>query len=607
MPTVNVNRDALFKAIGQTFTDEEFDNLCFEFGIELDEVTCEKEMYENEQQKEGTNLSTDIIYKIEVGANRYDLLCVEGLALALRIFLKKEKMPVIKPLNVLPENERQLIVYDSVNEVRKVGLSAILRNITFTDDTLRGFMDLQEKLHNNICRGRKLVSMGTHDLDTVKGPFYYRALDPEHIHFVPLNREEEVNGDGMMAILKDDPKLNKYLYLLDGCEKYPVMMDSNGVIMSVPPIINSQHTKMTINTKNVLLDVTGLDLTKCEIVLNTLIAMFSYYCKDQFTVEEVKVVRASTGESKVYPDLTPRVFKADVNYLRTISGISDISTQEIVNLLERMELSGKIINENELEVTAPITRSDILHPCDIAEDLSISYGYNNIKKQLVGTKTDGLKQPYNKLTDLFRKEMAMGGYVEFLTFALISHKDMFSNLLQKDADELTAKIAYSKCKDFEYIRSSLIPGILKSVGGNKAKQLPFKIFEISDVVLVDKTTEVGAKNRRKLCFAYTNVTSAMEIVQGMVDLLMAKIGLSFNNDKNVDNSYTIKPSNNPVFFEDRQAEIFIQDGIKVGIYGIVHPNVIKNFGIGYPVTLCEIDLQTIMDLIISEKLLEGFV
>ena len=99
----------------------------------------------------------------------------------------------------------------------------------------------------------------------------------------------------------------------------------------------------------------------------------------------------------------------------------------------------------------------------------------------------------------------------------------------------------------------------------------------------------------------------MEIVQGMVDLLMAKIGLSFNNDKNVDNSYTIKPSNNPVFFEDRQAEIFIQDGIKVGIYGIVHPNVIKNFGIGYPVTLCEIDLQTIMDLIISEKLLEGFV
>ena len=204
MPTVIVNRDALFKAIGQSFTDEEFENLCFEFGIELDEVTSEKEMFQNEQKKEGFNLSSEVVYKIEVAANRYDLLCLEGLALALRVFLEKQKMPDIKPLNVLSEEERQLIVYESVNEVRPIGLAAILRDINFTDETLKGFMDLQDKLHNNICRGRKLVSMGTHDLDTVKGPFYYRALSPEHIHFIPLNREEEVNGDGLMSISSND-------------------------------------------------------------------------------------------------------------------------------------------------------------------------------------------------------------------------------------------------------------------------------------------------------------------------------------------------------------------------------------------------------------------
>jgi len=606
MPTVIVNRDALFKAIGQTFTDEEFDNLCFEFGIELDEVTSEKEMFQNEQNREGEHLSTDVLYKIEVGANRYDLLCLEGLALALRVFLQKEKMPDIKPLNVLPEEERQLIVYDSVNEVRPVGLSAILRDINFTNDTLKGFMDLQDKLHNNICRGRKLVSMGTHDLDTVKGPFSYRALKPEHIHFVPLNREEEVNGDGLMSILKDDPKLGKYLYLLEGKEKYPVMMDSNGIIMSLPPIINSQHTKMTLNTHNVLLDVTGLDYTKCEIVLNTLIAMFSIYSKTPFTVEEVKVINQKTNEGKIYPDLTPRIFKTDVNYLKTLTGINDIEPEKIVQLLEKMELKAKVLSKDEIEVSAPITRSDILHPCDIAEDLAISYGYNNITKQLTKTKTHGIQQPYNKLTDLFRNEMSMGGYVEFLTMALLSHKDMFTNLLQKEKDDKTVQISYSKTKEFEYIRSSLIPGILKSIEGNKANQLPFRIFEISDVVLIDKENETGASNRRKLCFAYTNTTSAMEIIQGMVDLLMKKIGLIFNEEK-TDKRYTIKKSNNPIFFEDRQAEIFIQDNINVGIYGIVHPKVLKNFGIKNPVTLCEIDLQTIMDLILKDQLLEGFV
>ena len=606
MPTIIVNRAALFKAIGQSFTDKEFDDLCFEFGIELDDVTTEEDIYRNEQRKEGINLSKETLYKIEVAANRYDLLCLEGLALALRIFLQKQKMPEIKPLNILPEDERKLIVYDSVNDVRPIGLCAILRDINFTDEMLKSFMDLQDKLHNNICRGRKLVSMGTHDLDTVKGPFIYRALKPEHIHFVPLNREEEVNGDGLMSILKDDPKLCKYLYLLEGKEKYPVMMDSNGVIMSLPPIINSQHTKMTLNTHNVLLDITGTDKTKCEIVLNTLIAMFSCYCKNPFTVEEINVINYETNEGKIYPDLTPRKFKVDVNYLKTITGIYDILPDKIVKLLEKMELKAEIINSNELEVSAPITRSDILHPCDIAEDLAISYGYNNIKKELTKTKTHGVQQPYNKLSDLFRDEMAMGGYVEFLTMALLSHKDMFTNLLHEEKDDKTAQILYSKSKEFEYIRSSLIPGILKSIEGNKANQLPFKIFEISDVVICDENNEVGAVNRRRLCFAYTNTTSAMEIVQGMVDLLMKKIGLIFNCD-NKEKNYTIKKSNNEIFFNDRQAEIFILDDIKVGIYGIMHPKVIKNFGIKNPVTLCEIDLQLIMDLILEGKLLEGFV
>ena len=202
--------------------------------------------------------------------------------------------------------------------------------------------------------------------------------------------------------------------------------------------------------------------------------------------------------------------------------------------------------------------------------------------------------------------MAMGGYVEFLTMALLNHKDMFTNLLEEEKDDKTVKILYSKSKEFEYIRSSLIPGILKSIEGNKANQLPYKIFEISDVVLANQDNEVGAVNRRKLCFAYANTSSAMEIIQGMVDLIMKKIGLSFNSE-NKEKKYTIKKSNNKIFFEDRQAEIFILDDINVGIYGIIHPKVIKNFGIKNPVTLCEIDLQLIMDLILEGKLLEGFV
>lgn len=101
MPTVGVKRDELFAAMGQTYTDEEFDHLCFEFGIELDDITSEKQLKQREQGKSAgssktahDDVSDAVLYKIDVPANRYDLLCVEGIARALRVFLQKERPPV---------------------------------------------------------------------------------------------------------------------------------------------------------------------------------------------------------------------------------------------------------------------------------------------------------------------------------------------------------------------------------------------------------------------------------------------------------------------------------------------------------------------------------
>lgn len=561
-------------------------------------------MFEQEQKKTKEGLSNDVLFKIEVAANRYDLLCLEGLSIALKVFLEKSPFPKYKISNPDVNNMQQLIVEESVSKVRPIGLSAILRGITFTEDTLKGFMELQDKLHNNLCRGRKLVSMGTHDYDTVKGPFYYRALLPEAFKFAPLNRKEEVNGKQLIEILKADPKLSKYLYLIENEELFPLFMDSNNVIMSLPPIINSEHSKIKITTKNVFIDITGIDETKAEIVLNTLIAMFSIYCAEPFSVEGVNVLNAKTGAVKSCPNLASKIFKADINYLKTLSGIPNIKPEEICRLLTKMELTSKILNEKEIEVDAPITRSDVLHPCDIAEDLAIAYGYNNITKLQVKTVCMGKQQPYNKLTDLIRAEMAMSGYIECLTMALVSHKEMFTNLLQEKADDKTTQILYSKTKEFEYCRSSLIPGILKSIEANKLNQLPYKIFELSDVVLVDTLNEVGASNRKSLCFAYANTLSGLEILQGMIDKLMKKLGLEFNSKDNK-KAYTIAPSTDPKFFADRQAHIFIQ-GKQLGIYGIVHPQILKNFNIKSPVSLCDIDIQSVFDMILDGLLLKGF-
>lgn len=76
---------------------------------------------------------------------------------------------------------------------------AILRNITFDKARYESFISLQDKLHQNLARQRTLVSIGTHDLDTIKGPFTYEALPPNDIRFVPLNQTQEMDGAELMT------------------------------------------------------------------------------------------------------------------------------------------------------------------------------------------------------------------------------------------------------------------------------------------------------------------------------------------------------------------------------------------------------------------------
>jgi phenylalanyl-tRNA synthetase beta chain len=178
MPTVGVKRDELFAAIGQNFTDEEFDHLCFEFGIELDDITSERQIKQKEQGAHAAIGADDtVIYKIDVPANRYDLLCVEGIARALRVFMKKELPPkfrVVEPKS----HPKQIITVKSgrgLATMRPFVVSCILRGVTFNQARYDSFIDLQDKLHQNICRRRTLVAIGTHDLDTIEGPFTYEV------------------------------------------------------------------------------------------------------------------------------------------------------------------------------------------------------------------------------------------------------------------------------------------------------------------------------------------------------------------------------------------------------------------------------------------------
>lgn len=121
--------------------------------------------------------------KVEIPANRYDLLSVEGLALSFKAYLELGEIP---RFTANPPTTT-LTIEKSVKGVRGECVSGIIRNVTFTEDSYKSFIDFQDKLHHNLGRRRTLVSIGTHDMDKTKAPYFYRAKKREDFEFTPLN------------------------------------------------------------------------------------------------------------------------------------------------------------------------------------------------------------------------------------------------------------------------------------------------------------------------------------------------------------------------------------------------------------------------------------
>lgn len=200
---------------------------------------------------------------------------------------------------------------------------------------------------------------------------------------------------------------------------YPIIYDSNGVVLSLPPIINGDHSKITLKTKNVFIEATATDMKKAEVVIDTLVALFSEYCSEKFSVERVEITKKKNGKKYVEPKLANREVKFNTLKAVQVAGIQE-SQENVIKLLSKMGLTSEPITKAKLKVLVPPTRHDILHERDIVEDLAIAYGYNNIQKTFPKTATVAQEFPLNKLSDHLREEVTRSGFTEALTFSLVS-------------------------------------------------------------------------------------------------------------------------------------------------------------------------------------------
>jgi len=695
MPTVGVYKDELQVALDRKIEKKEFEDVCFQYGLELDEETTEFEQIKNERgadaAKAAAGESADVkarmerlIWKVDIPANRYDLLCIEGLTQALQIFDGIKKAPTYK---MLPQKE-VMYVKKEVAQVRKFVVSAVLRDISFTKESYESFIDLQEKLHVNICRRRSLVAIGTHDLDTIEGPFTYEALPPKDINFVPLKDpipgQEGVSYDAKSLLegyegvpgtdKKGHAQLREYVKLIKDSPVYPVIYDKNRKVLSLPPIINGDHSKITLNTKNVFIECTARDHTKAKIVLNTICAMFSTYTN--FQVEPVKVVYEKDypadvgdgfvhpGDEILYPQMEPYEMISDAARMKKDLGLEELPTEDVTKLLGRMMLPVEPVPgfDEIMKVSVPCTRSDVMHECDLVEDLAIAYGYNNLTHKNPEMYTHVAEQPLNKLTDAVRMECAMAGFNECLNFGLCAYDDCFKNMKKEpiDISELRGStpiqptssqpssykykqeynlylppvtLSNPKAKEFNIVRTTLLASLLKTLEHNKSMPLPLHLFEVSDVVVRDNDKEVGARNERRCAALICDNKSSFETIHGLIDHVLIKLGcrsdvalkedaLAADKAKAAGHPakkpfkgkvYALTPGEDPMFLAGMCANIVIEDTV-IGVAGVLRPDVCdppmptdggkKAWSLRLPVTCMEFNVEPFLRWLNNKNLAE---
>lgn len=538
MPTVEFLTGDFMRLVGRRIPFKEFEERASMLGTAVEEVTEEKIV-------------------VEVFPNRPDMLSVEGFARAYRGFTGLEAG--LREYKAA-DSQIKLTADESVKSVRPYVVSAIVKNLPITEDVLLSIIQIQEALHGSHGRKRAKVAIGIHDFDKTTPPYEYKALSPNSMSFVPLDFSQEMT---LGQVLEKHPKGLDYKHILQGKKLLPVVLDKQGVV-SLPPIINADRTRVTDQTTNLFIEMTGNNKPALKHALNIVLTSLAD--------RGGQIVSVAVNGQKL--DLSPETMKLNVAYANKLLGLS-LTSKEMEKLLGKMGYGVAKKDEKSLEVLVPCYRADILHPMDLVEDIAIAYGYENFQPEGTDIATVGKPDPLEEGTFDIKLLMLGLGFQETAPFTL-------TNQTALDMAKVTAKpvkIKNPRTEDFTVVRTSAIPSLLGTLAYNKKKKLPQRIFELDDVVRGEK----DSRNVRTLGIAMLDHEVNLSGLQSVVEALLRNLGVD----------YKFKETENKTFIAGRCGEIII-NGKPAGVFGEVHPEVITGFGLEYPVAIAEIDAEALV-------------
>ncbi|MBD3390291.1 phenylalanine--tRNA ligase subunit beta [Candidatus Micrarchaeota archaeon] len=479
---------------------------------------------------------------VEITPNRPDLFCIEGIARAVIAYYDKKI-----PEYTSEKSEYSMEVSKETRKVRPEVSAAVVKDLEIDEGLLEDLMQMQEKLHQTIGRKRKKVAVGIHNLDNISGKLEYVIATGEKM--VPLETEEEM---GIREVLKKHPKGRAYSHLVpEG--KAVLIKDEKGVV-SFPPVINSERTRVTEKTRNLLIEATG---TSRETVRKTVNIIATALAERGGKLFQVKI------DGETHPDFTEKKIPVNMEKAGAVLGIG-LDMESGKACLQKM---GVVVEEEHALV--PPYRADIISFTDIIEDIAIGYGYENLEPTLPQLTTTGKE---NRKLEPLHDAMTGMEFLEVKNYFLTNPKKLW----KVGKDKGAVAIENSASEEFTHLRTTLISGVMECFATNKMKGLPQKIYECG------KIYKEGEKE--SLCFAIIEDGASLTTLQPFLQTLARWIGKKLE----------LKAGEGTCFIEGRCAEVFL-DGKRAGIIGSVHPEILKRYGLEYPVAVCELDVRKLVE------------
>ena len=528
------------------------------------------------------------VLDIEIFPDRPDLLSGETLAFALRPFLHGT---AASPNLEIISGNIEMNVDAELATIRPVVLAAVVRGIDIgsTDDEKENFiqaiMDHQEKLHFALGRGRKRASIGVHDLNTLQPPFRVIGVDGDY-SFTPLTMEKEMT---ITEILSDHPKGIDYAHLMEGMDRYPIILDSNDEVVSFPPIINGSHTTVTHSTSEFLIEVTGWDRRACEASV-MLIAL--QLAEHGGTIESVKIDGADLTSENI-PNGKGIIHSVPQRLVNGLLG-RNFSENELTSAINRMggiysgmspapenspvtpqRMADAAAGEQMLNFIMPRWRFDILHPVDLVEEIAIGHGYEDLGQDVAKAPLTAIPRSDNHIRRRIRQSLQGLGLMQIQSLTLSNDRDQFELMRWKQNGEVT-RITNPITIDHTLLRQYILPGLFRLLASNRHHELPQGVYELGTVVR-------GHKNCDRVGFLMAEKGGGFAAVRGRIQAMMRDLGAS---------EYSIEPlpEGEGPWLSGRSAKVIIGN-MWVGCFGEIDPSVSNEFELKVPINGAEFDVS----------------